>query len=536
MSFTFHDKLKDAHTMEHKKLAITGANGYLGIHTIKYAIKKGWQVIGIVRREEAAKEVESIGAEAIIIKDFNHKSLRDAFIRCKAVIHFRGVVCGSKETFEKVNIEGIRTVLNAALEAGISRIIFPSGLGVDKYGTIEWANNEYFRSKNVAEQIIIQEKVPYVIFRPSYILGPNDELIPDIIEQIGNGIVLVAGSGKIPMQPIFVNDAVAAFLAAADGIGQDKQIYDLVGPKITNMLELIEMVVKNMIELGFNIPQPRINNISFEEAPESLGICKEMIDVMRCDITSDGNKTANALGFTLSDINKAIKEAVAAKLVPKEKKVEKRAIILLSGGLDSATALFWAHHQGYELYALSFNYQFRPEKEKLAAKRLAEALRVKIIEVPIDYLKESIDLRIEGFPIPTAIHAPEGFIPTRNLVFYSIAAYYAEVYGCNYIIGGHILTDTIRFPDADSHFFNSLEKLINKGKHSKDMSTIQLLFPLIKMEKKDVLKLAKELDVPFKWTWSCYSDGEEPCGKCSCCSKRAEAFSTLGWVDQGFRL
>ncbi len=103
-------------------------------------------------------------------------------------------------------------------------------------------------------------------------------------------------------------------------------------------------------------------------------------------------------------------------------------------------------------------------------------------------------------------------------------------------MGGHISTDTTRFPEADSQFFDSLEKLVNKGKHSKDKSTIQLLFPLIKMEKKDVLKLAKVLDVPLKWTWSCYSDGEEPYRKCSCCSKRAEAFSNLGWVDQGFEL
>ena len=522
--------------VESKKLAITGANGYLGQYTIKEAIQKGWNVIGIVRREDAAKEVESLGAKAIIITEFNIDSIVKVLVRCKALIHFRGVVCGSKETFDKVNVEGIKTVAEAAKDAKISRIIFPSGLGVDKYGKIDWANNEYFRTKWVAEQIIRESNVPYVIFRPSYILGPGDELIPDMIEQIGTGIVSIAGDGDISMQPLFIKDAAKAFLAAGEGVGEDNRIYDLVGPSIINMRQLIDKVFKEMIEIGFNIPPPRIESIPYEQAPNELGICKEMIDVMRCDITSDGNKTANALGFDLSDINMAIKEAVAAKLVPKEKKVEKRAIILLSGGLDSATALFWAHHEGYELYAISFNYHLRPEKEKLGAKRLAETLGIKIIEIPIEYLKESIDLRIEGFPIPSVIHAPEGFIPTRNLVFYSIAAYYAEVYGCNYIIGGHILTDATRFPDADSHFFNSLEKLINKGKQSKDMSTIQLLFPLIKMEKKDVLKLAKELDVPFKWTWSCYSDGEEPCGKCSCCSKRAEAFSTLGWVDKGFGL
>jgi len=522
--------------VESKKIVITGANGYLGQHTIKEAIQNGWDVIGIVRREDAAKEVESLGAKAVIITDFNTDSIKKVLVGCKALIHFRGVVCGSKETFEKVNVEGIKAIVKAVKETNISRVIFPSGLGVDKYGKIDWANNEYFRTKYVAERIIRESNLPYVIFRPSYILGPGDELIPDMIEQIGIGTVSIAGDGQIPMQPIFVEDASRAFIAAADGAGDNNQTYDLVGPKILNMRDLVNMVFKAMIESGFNLPPPRIESIPYERAPDELGICKEMVDIMRCDITSDGTKTANALGFSLSDINNAIETAVTAKMIPDQKKNEKKAIILLSGGLDSATALFSAHQEGYELYAISFNYHLRPEKEKLAAKKLAETLRVKIIEIPVDYIKESIDLRIEGFPIPSAIHAPEGYIPTRNLIFYSIAAYYAEVYGCNYIIGGHILVDSTNFPDADIHFFNLLEKLINKGKHQKDKRTLQLIFPLIKMEKKDVIKLAKELDVPFKWTWSCYSDDEEPCGKCSCCLKRAKAFSNLGWDDQGFDL
>ncbi|MFX1311156.1 MAG: 7-cyano-7-deazaguanine synthase [Promethearchaeota archaeon] len=519
-----------------KKLVITGANGYLGQHTIKRAIQNGWNVIGIVRREDAAKEVESLGAKAVIIKEFNIESIKGALKGCKALIHFRGVVCGSKEIFEKINVLGIKTIIEASQKMKVSRIIFPSGLGVDKYGKIDWANNEYFRTKWAAEQIIRESKIPYVIFRPSYILGPGDELIPDMIEQIGAGTVSIAGDGKIPMQPIFVNDATKAFIAAAENVGEDNQIYNLVGPDIINMCQLIDKVFKEMVSIGFNIPPPKIEHIPYEEAPRELGICKEMIDVMRCDIISDGNKTANILGFNLSKINKAIKTAVAAKLIPKEKKKGKKAIILLSGGIDSATALFWAHKEGYELYAISFNYYFRPEKEKLASKRLGESLQAKVIEVPIEYLKETIDLRIEGFPAPSAIHAPEGFIPTRNLVFYSIAAYYAEVYGCNAIIGGHILDDTSSFSDANSQFFNSLEYLINKGKHLKDKSTIELIFPLISMEKKDVIKLAKKLNVPFEWTWSCYYDGDKPCGKCSCCSKRAEAFSNLGWGDKRFEL
>lgn len=536
MSFTFHNKFEDAHKMEYKKLVITGANGYLGQQTIIEAIKNGWDVIGIVRREDAAKDIESLGAKAVIIKNFSFRELSEVLEGCKALVHFRGVVCGSEELFEKINVEGMRVLIESSREAKVARIIFPSGLGVDRYGTEEWATDAYFYSKQEAEKLLKNGTVPYIIFRPSYILGPNDELIPEIINQIGSGVVQVAGNGKIPMQPIFVKDAVHAFLAAADGKGDNNQIYDLVGPKVINMLELIELVFQNMKTLGFNIPQPRIDHISYEQAPELLGLCKEMIDVMRCDITSDGNIAAETLGYKLSDINEAIKEAVKAKMTPKSREKGKKAIILLSGGIDSAVALYKAHQEGFELIALSINYHLRPKNEKKAAKKLAESLNIKIIEVPMPFLKESIDLRIEGFPIPSAVHAPEGFIPTRNLIFYSIASYYAEVFGCKNIIGGHISADHQNFPDAAPHFFDNLEGLINIGKHSNDKSSIKLLFPLAKKSKIEVIKLAKELKVPLEWTWSCYSDGNQPCGKCVSCRKRLDAFCRLDNLDPPFSI
>lgn len=522
--------------MERKKLAITGANGYLGKHVITAGIQKGWQIVGIVRREDAAKEVESFGANSIIIKDFTLKDLQNALIDCKAVLHFRGVVCGSEELFNKVNIDGMRVLIKAASKAKVSRIIFPSGLGVDRFGKEEWANDAYFHSKNVAEQLLMDGNVPYVIFRPSYILGPQDELIPELVEQIGKGIIYIAGNGKIPMQPIYVKDAVDAFLAAADGIGDDNQIYDLVGPKIMNMREIIKNTRNSMVDLGFNIPQPRIYEIRFEDAPEQLGICREMVDVMRCDITSDGSITAGILGYQLSNPKEAIKTAVKAKMFLENKKNNVKAIILLSGGLDSAVALYWAKNKGYDLIAISINYDSRPENERKAALKLCENLNIKIIEIPLPFIKESIDLRIEGYPIHSALNAPEGFIPSRNLVFYSIAAYYADVYNCDFIIGGHINSDSKKFPDADPTFFKLLETLVNKGKHIKDEGYINFLYPLSKMTKQDVIKLAKDLKVPLNYTWSCYTDGDQPCGTCSSCRKRKEAFQNLNYSDLEFKL
>jgi len=510
-----------------KQLAITGANGYLGKHTITSAIQQGWQVNAIVRREEVIKELEILGAKSFVVKEFDIEGLKEAFLDCKAVLHLANVVCGSKELFRKINIKGLHKVIQAAKDSGVSRLIYPSGLGVDKYGMEDWATNEYFRSKMEAEKKLMNCDIPYIIFRPSYILGPNDELIPDLIDQIFDGIVLIVGDGNTPMQPIFVEDATKAFLAAADGRGKNNTIYELVGPKITNMNSLVELIIENIKNAGVNIPKPDILYVSYEEAPEKLNICKEMVDVMRCDLTPNGYKTAKVFSYILSPLDTAIKAVINKRLFPLSLDRNKRAIILLSGGIDSATALYWALNKGYDCIALSINYNWRPEQEKKAVSNLAKNSNIKLVEINTSYIAQATDLLSEGYPAPVAINAPEGYIPQRNLMYYSIAAFFAEIYGCKWIIGGHILEDTLLFPDTEPFFFKSLEKLINNSKHSHDETEIKIFLPLAKLKKTDVLKLAKKLKVPLEFTWSCYNDFEKPCGRCQSCIKREKALKEL---------
>jgi 7-cyano-7-deazaguanine synthase len=510
-----------------KRLAITGANGYLGKHTIRTATKHGWAVNAVVRREEVVNELESLGAKVFIVKNFNIEGFKNAFNQCSAVLHLANVVCGSRELFDKVNVRGLQSVIQAAKEVNVERIIYPSGLGVDKYGLEEWANNNYFRSKLEAEKLILASHIKYTIFRPSYILGPNDELIPELIDQIFDGKVLIVGDGKIPMKPIFVEDATRAFLAVAEGKGSDNTIYELVGPELRNMNYLVELVIKTIKEKGINIPKPEISYIPYDDAPDKLEICKEMVDVMKCDLTPDHNIITQALDIQLSPLKEAVNAAVSAKLFPKSLDYNKRAIVLLSGGIDSATALFLALDQGYEVLALSLNYNWRPKQEIKATAKLAEKTNINLIEIDTNFIAQATDLLSEGYPALTAINAPEGYIPQRNLIYYSVAAYFAEIYGCRWIIGGHISEDTSIFSDTKASFFKSLEKLINSSKHKNDTTEIKLLFPLAKMSKVEVLRTANELKVPLKITWSCYHDYEKPCGRCQSCIKRKEALKSF---------
>ena len=510
-----------------KKIAITGANGYLGTQTIKVALERNIMVNAVIRRREIIESVKKNGVIPFLVKDFKIEELETAFKGCQAVIHFANIVCGTKALFETVNIEGLKKIIIAAENVGISRIIYPSGLGVDKFGENEWANNNYFYSKNVAEELLIKSKVAYIIFRPSYILGSDDELIPDLIEQIYEGKVYIVGNGEVPMQPIYVRDAVTAFLNASLGKGENNRIYNLVGLQTLNMKRLIEMVRQGIENIGLNIPPPLYEYISYDSAPMKLEICKEMVDVMKCDIIADGKIAAEALGFKLSPIEDAINKAVESKLTYNIKNQHNKVIIMLSGGIDSATTLFWALSKNYDIIALSMNYKWRPKKEIEATKKLIELAEVPLIEVSVPYMMGATDLRFEGYPIPSAESAPEGFIPLKNLIFYSIAAYFAKVYGCDIIIGGHIKDDIIKFSDVGLSFFKSLEKIIEISKHDKDLHTIEFIMPLSSKTKDEVFKLASELNVPIDVTWSCYGDFEEPCGKCSSCVSRQKALKLI---------
>ncbi len=207
------------------------------------------------------------------------------------------------------------------------------------------------------------------------------------------------------------------------------------------------------------------------------------------------------------------------------------AIVLLSGGVDSAVALYWARAQGHQVTALSFNYFRRPPGERTAAAWLATDSGSALIEVAVPFIKEAGDLREAGFPVPTADGAPEGFVPVRNLVFYAIAAYYAEALEADLIVGGHLRHDAESFSDAAPAFFEALEALVEKSAPGTRRVPIRFRLPFAEMSKTEVLRLAAELRVPMEHTWSCYEDADQPCGRCVSCRERAEAFAAAGLTD-----
>ncbi len=148
-------------------IAVTGANGFLGRHCIKKALKMDVNVKGIVRRKEAADTVEELGAESIIVKNFCAKAYLRAFDGCDGILHLIGIVNERYSTFQDINVHGTRIVLESALKSQVSRFVTPSGLGVGKYGERPWATNDYFWSKRKIEMLCQSSPVSCVVFRPS---------------------------------------------------------------------------------------------------------------------------------------------------------------------------------------------------------------------------------------------------------------------------------------------------------------------------------------------------------------------------------
>ena len=207
-------------------------------------------------------------------------------------------------------------------------------------------------------------------------------------------------------------------------------------------------------------------------------------------------------------------------------------MVLLSGGIDSAVSLWWAKANGYEVRPLTFHYFRRPPGEVAATRKLLKIAGIpRLQEVDLPFLREVDDLKGEGLENPVLLESPEGYIPARNLVFYALAAYHAELAGVRWVIGGHNGSDPDAFPDASPKFFNFFNSMYRIGLWSWPKSPVQILLPMSGKSKVEVVRLGRELGVPFEHTWSCYWDGDVHCGVCTSCRERRAAFAALGVPD-----
>ena len=221
----------------------------------------------------------------------------------------------------------------------------------------------------------------------------------------------------------------------------------------------------------------------------------------------------------------------------------KRAVVLLSGGLDSATVLAIARSQGYECYALSFSYGQRHAVELDAARKVASSLGA------IDHRIAEINLRVFGGSALTAdIAVPKGraidemshgipitYVPARNTIFLSFALAWAEVLGAVDIFIGVNALDYSGYPDCRPEFIESYEKMANLATKAgvEGRGAIKIHTPLIDLTKAQIIARGLELGVDYGLTSSCYDPSHQglPCGQCDSCRLRQKGFGENGMKD-----
>jgi 7-cyano-7-deazaguanine synthase len=220
----------------------------------------------------------------------------------------------------------------------------------------------------------------------------------------------------------------------------------------------------------------------------------------------------------------------------------KRAVVLLSGGLDSATTLAIAIAQGYEVYALSFDYGQRHKIEIDAARRIAKALgakehRVAKIDMWIfggSALTDDVDVPKKRSQTEIGRGIPVTYVPARNTIFLSYSLALAEILGARDIFIGANAIDYSGYPDCRPEFIKAFETLANLGtKAGVQGAHFRIHAPLIKFSKAEIIRKALELDVDLALTHSCYDPSPEgvACGECDSCLLRLKGFREAGVED-----
>lgn len=219
----------------------------------------------------------------------------------------------------------------------------------------------------------------------------------------------------------------------------------------------------------------------------------------------------------------------------------KRAVVLLSGGLDSATTMAVARHKKYETYALSFRYGQRHAAELDAARKVAASLGA------AGHVVADINLRVFGGSALTDDIAvphhdsvrdlpggvPVTYVPARNTIFLSYALAWAETLGARDIFIGVNVLDHSGYPDCRPEYIAAFERMANLATKAatEGAQRVRIRTPLISSTKAEVIQIGTSLGVDFSLTWSCYEGGERPCGTCDSCLIRQHGFAESGMED-----
>tara|TARA_B100000929_G_scaffold50104_1_gene36472 strand:- start:31 stop:885 length:855 start_codon:yes stop_codon:yes gene_type:complete len=269
-------------------VAVTGANGFVGKNVRKFLYKNKVNVLGISRENFVKHPTET----KIQSKNLLEQRLEKKLENYDALLHFIGIgVESSNTTFEQINVNLTKNAINLCKKSGIKKIIYISGLGVSKDST-----SNYFASKYKAEREIISSGLDYTIFRASYIIGKTDHLTKSLSKQMKKGTIIIPGSGKYRLQPIFVEDVAKIILESILEKKFSNKILDLIGPRKISFEDFVKLFSKNT--------KVKLKKINLKDAYDEGTYSSESLDLLIGDYTSDMTQLQKLSSFKLTPVEK----------------------------------------------------------------------------------------------------------------------------------------------------------------------------------------------------------------------------------------
>jgi len=274
-------------------VAVTGANGFVGKNVRKFLYKNKVRVLGISRKNFAKYSTETKAQSKNLLEQRLQKKLKNY----DALIHLIGIgVESSGSTFEEINVNLTKNTIKLCKKSGIKKIIYISGLGVSKNNT-----SNYFTSKYKAEQEIINSGLDYTIFRASYIIGKTDHLTKSLSKQMKKGVIIIPGSGKYQLQPIFVEDVAKIILKSILEKKFSKKILDLVGPRKISFEDFVKLFSKNT--------KVKFKKINLKNAYDEGTYSSESLDLLIGDYTSDMTQLQKLASIKLTPVEKFLESS-----------------------------------------------------------------------------------------------------------------------------------------------------------------------------------------------------------------------------------
>lgn len=214
----------------------------------------------------------------------------------------------------------------------------------------------------------------------------------------------------------------------------------------------------------------------------------------------------------------------------------KKAVCIMSGGMDSTLAAYMMKEEGFEIVGVHFNYDQRTQSKELECfEAICDRLQVKnkyVLDLDFFAKLGASALTDKNIDVPTAgieKGVPVTYVPFRNGIFLSMAAAIAEKEGANVIAIGVVEEDSSGYPDCRENYIEAMQKAINLG--TKDATNIEIRMPLVHLKKSEIVEEAVKLDVALELTWSCYKNEDAACGVCDSCRLRLGGFLKAGVQD-----